>query len=449
MIGQGWLHTRFAVAALIGALGASCANAPAAPPPGSGATPAPPGETSPRPPETAPQVYRSSGHAGMDAWRTDFTTRLLAAGHDPALVRSLLENISPMPLWLGTEIQTQTAPSEQAEFAKPIWDYLRVPMGQTRINTGRQKMADLAPTLAAIEAAYGVDRQVLVAIWGMETSHGAFIGRDDAANALANMATEGRRQRFAEDELIALLRILESGKARRSDLVSGWAGAMGHTQFMPSTFVAYAVDFDGDGRIDLWRSEADALASAANYLARSGYRMGEPWGIEVLVPPGFDYRLADGSERLLSDWIAAGLAPLAGGSFSPDPASSAELWLPAGAEGPKFLLFKNFNVFKTYNRADSYALAVGLSANAINGVVGPITPWPVHLPPLTVAEIRDLQAGLNARGFDAGAVDGIAGRRTRRALQAFQQSEGLLADGYPTPSVLALLQSPAVAAGTN
>ncbi|MFN3608193.1 MAG: lytic murein transglycosylase [Hyphomonas sp.] len=426
------------IAVVCGAL-ASCAAGPQAP------SPKPPVTGTPAPaPETGPIVYKSSGHAAMDAWRTDFTARALAAGNDRAIVKSLLENISPITMWLGAsqlDVQTQTAPSDQAEFAKPIWDYLATPLGNTRITQGQQKLASTRDTLQAIEAAYGVDRQTLLAIWGMETNFGNFMGRDDAANALANMAVEGRRRNLAESELFALMKILKDGDARRGDLIAGWAGAMGQTQFMPTTYLAHAVDFDGDGRKDVWKSEADALASAANYLARSGYMMGQPWGIEVLVPQVFDYSLADGNERRMSVWTAAGLSPIRGGLFETGGADFAELWLPAGASGPKYLLFKNFNVFKTYNRADSYALAVGLSGDMIAGKGGPVTPWPTHIPPLTVADIRDLQTSLNTLGYDAGTPDGIAGRRTKTALQNFQKARGFLADGYPTQEMLAAVKS--------
>lgn len=426
------------IAVVCGAL-ASCAAGPQTP------SPKPPVTGTPTPaPETGPIVYQSSGHAAMDAWRDDFSARAMAAGHDRAIVKSLFENIRPITLWLGSqeaEVQTQTAPSDQAEFAKPIWDYLATPLGNTRITAGQQKLAATGPTLQAIEAKYGVDRQALLAIWGMETNFGGFIGRDDAPNALANMAVEGRRRTFAESELYALMKILEDGDARRGDLIAGWAGAMGQTQFMPSTYVAHAVDFDGDGRKDVWKSEADALASAANYLARSGYVKGQPWGIEVLTPEGFDFSLADGSERRMATWAAAGLSPMRGGAFDTGGAEFAELWLPAGATGPKYLLFKNFNVFKTYNRADSYALAVGLSGDMIAGKGGPVAAWPTHLPPLTVGEIRELQDGLNMLGYDAGTADGIAGRRTKAALQNFQKARGFLADGYPTQEMLAAVRA--------
>jgi len=445
MLLEGWSRSRWMVTAAICGVLASCAAGPPLPP-----SPKPGPVVTVPVPETGPILYTSSGHLAMDAWRIDFSARAVAAGHDRALVKSMLKDIRPLPLWLGTEVQAATAPSAQAEFAKPIWEYLRVPLGTTRINSGQAKLAELSGTLAQIEARYGVDRQVLLAIWGMETSYGGFMGTDDAPNALANMAVEGRRQKFAEDELYALMTIVEKGYAKREDLGSGWAGAMGHTQFMPSTYIAHAVDFDGDGKRDVWKSQADALASAANYLARSGYVKGQPWGLEVTLPADFDYSLADGNERRMETWVAAGLSPITGGAFDTKGAEFAELWVPAGHLGPKYLLFKNFNVFKTYNRADSYAFAVGLSGDAIMGKRGPLTAWPTHLAPLTVAEIRDLQTALNERGFDAGVSDGIAGRRTKLALAGFQKTQGLVADGYPTKQVLALLTTAQVSGtGTN
>ncbi len=393
----------------------------------------------PSEPTSGPIAYQSSGHGGMDTWRADFSARMVSAGHERALVKSLLTGIKPMSIWLGNDVEVEAAPSTQAEFAKPIWDYLKVPLGQSRITNGITKRDTLSPTLAAIETRYGVDREALLAIWGMETSYGGFIGKDDAANALANMAVEGRRRKFAEGEIIALAKMIERGDARREDLVAGWAGALGQTQFMPTTYLAYAQDFNGDGRKDVWKSEADALASAAHYLKSSGYAKGQPWGLEVTLPSGFNYALADGNERRLQSWIDLGVTPVNGGAFDGKGADFSELWLPAGAQGPKFLLFGNFKVYRVYNRADSYALAVGLSGDLIAGRNGVVAPWPTHLAPLTLADVKALQAGLNARGFDAGTVDGIAGRKTKSALQAFQKSQSLPADGYPTREMLALV----------
>ena len=436
-----------AAAAMAGLL-ASCAAGPQPVP-----NPHPPVNTPVPDPETGPISYESSGHAEMDSWRDTFSAKALSAGHDREIVKSMLTGISPLPLWLGSTFQAaQTGIEDQAEFAKPVWDYLRVPLSNSRISSGKALLAENPPLFDALEAAYGVDRESLMAIWGMETSYGAIKGDYDAPNVLANMAVEGRRRSFAESELMALIKIVEQGDAAREDLTAGWAGAMGHTQFMPSTYIAFAQDFDGDGKKDIWNNEADALASAANYLSASGYSLNQPWGIEVLIPAGFDYSLADGNERRMETWVAAGLSPIRGGNFDTQGADYAELWLPAGAQGPKYLLFSNFKAFKTYNRSDSYALAVGLSGNAMVDNPGPVAAWPTHLPPVTVSDIKLLQAGLNAQGFDAGPVDGIPGRKTKSALQGFQKSRGLVADGYPTQEMLALVTgdgTAAVASGTN
>lgn len=428
-------RSHIAGAAVLAGLLASCAAGPQTPP----VTSTPPPLVTQQPPaETGPITYKSSGNKDMDAWRASFSARALASGRDRTVVKSFLENISPIDLWLGSEVQAAaTGISDQAEFAKPIWDYLKVPLGDSRVSTGTEKLQDEAGLFDRIEATYGVDRQVVAAIWGMETSFGAVIGNFDAPNTLANMAVEGRRKTLAENELLTLMKVVERGDATRQDLIAGWAGAMGQTQFMPSTYLAYGVDFDGDGKKDIWKSDADALASAANYLAQSGYARGQPWGVEVVVPPDYDYSLADGQERRLETWVATGVTPIAGGNFSTNGADYAELWLPAGADGPKYLLFHNFSVFKKYNNADSYAFAVGLSGDAFLGARGPVTAWPTQLAPLSVADIKLLQAGLNSKGYDAGVVDGIAGRKTKTALQGFQKDRGMVADGYPTKAMLA------------
>jgi membrane-bound lytic murein transglycosylase B len=395
-----------------------------------------------RPDATAP--YTPSGNASMDTWRLAFAAKAEAQGRDPAVVRSILEGISPLDIYLGSEVQTQAAVSEQAEFAKPIWEYLRTAVTATRIDRGRDRRVSLDPTFDQLEGAYGVNRDGLLAIWGMETNFGSYMGDFDAANTLANMAVEGRRRRFAEGELIALMKIVETGAARRDQLVSGWAGAMGHTQFMPSTFLAHATDFTGDGNIDLWDSPQDALASAANYLSVSGFEFDQPWGLEVSVPEGFDYAIADGQDRRVGSWQAQGVRimdPSRSGAVSES--KFAELWVPAGHRGPKFLLFKNFDVFKTYNRADSYALAVGLLSDRIAGHAPLQAAWPTDLQPLTIGQVKQLQAGLNTLGFDAGPVDGIAGRGTKGALRRFQSANGFIADGFPTTEMLAYVLSAA------
>ena len=408
-----------------------------APVPSPGPEPAPqpvPEPTSPPPPPD----FRPTGNTDMDRWRLAFYDRAIADGRSPDVAIALLADLEPLDLYLSSDAETAaTGIGDQAEFAKPIWEYLDSAVSDRRKRNGAAALVDNATLFDQLERRYRVDREVLAAIWGMETSYGGYIGNFDAANTLANMAVEGRRRSFAERELLALMKIVEAGQASRNQLISGWAGAMGQTQFMPSTFLAYAEDFEGDGIKDVWSNPADALASAANYLAVSGYRYGQPWGIEVRLPEGFDYGLADGQDRRVYTWLSLGIRPMTGDTFESNGAEFSELWAPAGATGPKYLLFKNFDVFKTYNRADSYALAVGTLANAVVGQEGPLTPWPRDAQLLSVAQIKLLQARLNDLGYDAGVVDGIAGRGTKAALRGYQKDRGLVADGFPTEAILA------------
>ena len=288
-----------------------------------------------------------------------------------------------------------------------------------------------------IEERFGVDGEVVAAIWGMETSYGGYIGNFDGPETLINMATEGRRRGLAEDELLATMQLIERGLVEREQLIAGWAGAMGQTQFMPSTFLAYGIDFSGGTQPDLWTSRADALGSAANYMGQLGYRHDMPWGVELDLPEGFDLTYSDGRKLTALEWRTLGLQSLGGTSFGVEDAEQARLWLPSDASGPKYLLFSNFDIFLSYNRSLSYAFAVGLLADGIAGREGPQTPWPTHLEKVSVDEMTALQTALNALGYEAGAPDGIVGSRTRHALQRFQSDTGRIADGYPTPDLVA------------
>lgn len=426
-----------AIAAILGVLGA-CA-----------ATPYP--EAVPQPTDDGQQTsmvvpsippFASSGHTQMDVWRDDFAARAMRQGRNPAVVYDVLRDIEPLEIYLPKTQEPQSnksAVSEQAEFAKPVWDYLRTAVSDTRKVNGASELGTDAALFSAIETEFGVDKTVVAAIWGMETNFGSFIGSFDGPETLANMAVEGRRIGLAERELLATMQLIEQGLTTREQLVAGWAGAMGQTQFMPSTLLAYGVDFSGDGNRDVWGNRADALASAANYLKASGYVRDAPWGIEVTVPGTFDYGLSDGSKLTAQAWSQLGVQPMRGGGvvdLAGGGERTARLWLPAGASGPKYLLFKNFDVFLTYNRSNSYALSVGLLADAIGGQDGPVAPWPIGLAVLSKAEVKQLQAGLTALGFEAGGVDGVVGNGTRRALRRFQKANGLMADGYPTVEAL-------------
>ncbi len=403
-------------------------------------TPAPP----PGPSNPRSFDFSTSGSDTFDDWRRTFAARAQSSGRNPDAIVSVLDDLTPVTQ------QVSTAAFEQAEFVKPIWDYAESAMSPTRIATGRTKLASLPDMFAEIERSYAPPREILASIWGMESSYGGFIGTFDAPAALATQAAEGRRKDFNEDQLMAIMQLIEDGSATRDQFrKASWAGAVGQTQFMPTTFLAHARDFDRDGRKDLWENTGDALASAANYLSASGWRKGEPWAIEASIPADFDYSLGDGQKKSVAAWKALGLTPATAPAFANSDILQAELFLPAGSYGPAFLLFDNFNVIKRYNNADSYALAVGLLADQLAGRPQLSRPWPTDITMLTPDQARELQSGLNDLGYSAGAVDGIIGRNTRKALQGFQKDRGLVADGFPTVEMLTAVQTASVLGAEN
>lgn len=385
----------------------------------------------PASPSQPPLAFESSGNPEFDTWRLDFARRAEAEGRKRETVLSVLGGLTPL------EQMVQTAAFEQAEFVKPVWDYAKSAASPTRISNGRKKLDENLGLFERIEQTYAAPREIVTAIWGMETSYGGYIGDFDAPRALATQAAMGRRKAFNEGELLAIMKLIEAGAATREQFRKGsWAGAVGQTQFMPSTFLAHGQDFDRDGRKDLWSNPGDALASAAHYLSVSGWRRGEPWAVETVLPENFDYSLGDGVKRPVSTWIELGLAPAAATEFAPSADLKAELFLPAGSYGPAFLLFDNFSVIKRYNNADSYALAVGLLADRLAGRADLVRPWPTDLRLLTSAQAKELQAALTRLGYSPGPVDGVIGRNTRKALQAFQKDRQLVADGFPTAEML-------------
>lgn len=413
---------------------------------GAGPEPAPEAPpSSPAPPLTAGPGgafdFASSGNAQFDGWRAQFAAKASAAGRRTRDIQSVLDGLVPVE----ATAQAQSF-DNQAEFVKPIWDYARTAVSPTRIVNGQAKLAQNAQIFDAIEASYSPPREIIAAVWGMETSYGGFIGTDDAPRVLASQAAVGRRKDFNETELMAIMRLIEDGSATRDQFrKASFAGALGQTQFMPSSIIAYGRDFDRDGKKDLWGNAGDALASAANYLTGYGWKKDQPWAVEAIIPEGFDYASGDGRKLTVAAWKAMGITPVIYGSFGSADALSAELFLPAGSYGPAFLLFDNFFVIKRYNNADSYALAIGLLADRLAGRPEMTRPWPTEIQMLTQQQARDLQAGLNKLGFSAGSVDGIIGRGTRAALQKFQTSKGLVADGFPTLQMLEQVQIAAAA----
>ena len=294
--------------------------------------------------------------------------------------------------------------------------------------------------LARIEAAYGVDRQVVVAIWGLESAYGAFRGSDSTVASLATLAHDPRRREFFEEQLMAALRILQDGHVSARDMRGSWAGAMGHTQFMPTSFMEHAVDFTGDGKRDIWSDDpTDALASTAAYLKHFGWTKGQPWGVEVRLPEGFDYTQANRKiTRLPSDWAQAGVLGVDGQPV-PDHGLASVL-LPAGGRGAAFLIFDNFEVLERYNTADAYVIGVGHLGDRIMGG-GPIQgDWPVGDRALTFDERKELQSRLTAQGFDTQKVDGRIGPLTINAVRAYQVATGLMPDGYASLRLLERLR---------
>ena len=371
---------------------------------------------------------------GFDAWRTAFSKQALAAGIEPQTVREVLGSAQ----WQPRVVELDRA---QPEFTRTPWAYLDSAVSPQRIAQGQAMRAQHHAALDAAATRHGVPAAVITAIWGMESNYGSNFGTYRAVDALATLAYDGRRRAWAQAELLAALRIVDQGDIPADRMVGSWAGAMGHTQFLPSVFLAYAVDADGDGHRDIWGSIADVTASTAHFLARMGWKSGQTWGVEVQLPAGFDYARAEISTRQNSAaWAAEGVRTLDG---QPLPeVGAASIITPAGARGPAFLVGTNFRTILRYNNSVNYALGVGLLARQIDGGPPVATAWPRDIAPLNRDQLRQLQEALNAKGFDAGVPDGVMGPATRAGLRHFQQSIGTVADGYPTHALLERLQAP-------
>ncbi|MGP8292323.1 lytic murein transglycosylase [Vreelandella zhanjiangensis] len=323
----------------------------------------------------------------------------------------------------------------QPEFVRPIWEYLDSAASDTRVNTGRERFEENRQTALEMQQRFGVPAEIVVAIWGIESNYGSNFGDFSTIEALATLAYDGRRRDFARGELLAALRIIEQGDISAERMKGSWAGAMGHTQFIPSSFEAYAVDGDGDGHRDIWGSIPDVMASTANYLARAGWQTGQPWGVEVVLPTSFDYSQ---TERLSSaEWSRQGVRALEG--ELPD-FESAALVIPAGAQGPAFLTGPNFRAILRYNNATSYALAVATLADKIAGRDGIQQSWPRGEAALTRDDVKELQQRLNDAGYGVGGADGVMGPNTREGLRAFQRQQGLTPDAFATQSLLERLR---------
>lgn len=329
---------------------------------------------------------------------------------------------------------------KQPEVTTTAADYVARRVNDKRIGNGRDKKGEWTQTLGAIADATGVQPEIVLAIWGIETDFGNYMGDINTVHGLATLTYGGYRADYFGAELITSLQIVEQGHVRASNMIGSWAGAMGHPQFMPSSFMSYAVDFKGDGHKDIWGSVPDALASAANYLERHGWRAGETWGYEVALPQGFDYRYVwSGTKATLGDWANAGVVRANGKPF-PRPSDMARLLMPMGGDGPVFLVLPNFDVIKSYNNSDSYALAVGHLADRIIGGKTFIAPWPSDTA-LSKSDRAEVQTLLLKRGYQIGSADGVLGPKSRAAIIDWQGRAGMLPDGHAGGRLLQALRT--------
>ncbi|MEM9966503.1 MAG: lytic murein transglycosylase [Pseudomonadota bacterium] len=392
-------------------------------------------DTSYRPvlrPDTASTALIKT-NTGLAVWLEDFQSRALAAGIKPSVFERALATVR-------YDADVIERDRNQAEFAKTIWAYIDTAVSDLRIRNGRTALKRWQDTLDQIEARYGVEKEIIVAIWGLESAYGSFRGKDSVLNSLATLAYDARRSTFFEEELLHALRILQAGEVAPTQMKGSWAGAMGHTQFMPSSYQAHAVDFDGDGKRNIWGDDPrDALASTAAYLKHHGWTAGQPWGVEVRLPKPFDYLLADRTvTKLPSAWTRLGVVSINDELL--DDFGPASLLLPGGAGGAAFLIFDNFAVLEKYNTADAYVIGVGHLSDRINGSDTIKQSWPRHLRALTFDERVELQQRLTAAGFDTVKIDAKMGPLTIDAVRRFQVSRGVVPDGYPSLPLLEFLR---------
>jgi membrane-bound lytic murein transglycosylase B len=368
------------------------------------------------------------------AWLTGFKARAAAAGISAGTLATAFRKVR-------YNAKVVAFDNYQPEFVKPIGAFIENRAKPAAVAKGRRLAARYKTLLAKVEAAYGVPREYVLAIWRVETGYGSQFGGFNVIEALATLAFHGRRKGFWADELLAALRILDHGDVRAGALRGSWAGAMGHTQFMPSTYLKRAVDFDGDGRRDIWKSLADAFGSTANYLKSAGWQPGMPFGIEVRLPKGFDYsRAHTGVAEPVATWRKAGVTQADGKPLPAFPGTTSII-VPAGYKGPVFLVTANYRALLHYNNAAAYALTVGILAERLAGRGRVVRPWPNKDRPLRREEKEELQRRLIALGYDPGPVDGKVGPSTRAAIRAFQQKVGNPADGYANFALLKLVRS--------
>jgi membrane-bound lytic murein transglycosylase B len=373
------------------------------------------------------------GGAARAASFADYLETLRPPAHErgvsDATFDAALAGLTPDP-------QVAALTKKQPEFNRPIGLYLASAVSQQRIVAGRRELEKARVTLAEIEKRYGVPASIVVAVWGVESNFGASPGSKDVIRSLATLAYIGYRTDYFSRELVTALAILQKGDIARTAMRGSWAGAMGQTQFMPSSFETFAVDFDGDGRRDIWRDLPDALASTANYLAKNGWQRGEPWGYEVVLPQGFDYAI---SRRSFPEWAGMGIRRADGGALPS--AGQGIMFFPSGAAGPAFLATQNFAVLKTYNNSDAYALSVAHLADRMNGRAAFVSAWPKDEQPLPREARKDLQQKLVAMGYSVDDTEGRISFAMRDTIRLVQAKVGLRPDGNPDWALMKALGS--------
>jgi len=386
------------------------------------------------PPSSSPVAPSAPPSVAFDAFLEQVRAEAIGKGIVPAVVDPALAGVFP-------DLEVIELLNRQPEHDRTAGQYVSLLVSADRVAKGQAAVAGNVATLAAVEARFGVDRHVVAAIWGVETSYGASHGDRSVIRSLSTLAYgDPRRSQFWRGELIAALRILQNGDIPLGAMTGSWAGAMGHTQFMPSTYLRHAADLDSDGKRDIWRSTGDALASTANYLKASGWLARQPWGFQVTLPAGFDFaHSGPGFAKRAADWQSLGVAT-APGTVWPATTGELSLLLPSGAAGPAFLTTPNFRAILRYNASSAYALSVGLLADALATGHPPQLTWPVDDRALTRAEREELQRLLTGSGHDTGIPDGIIGNQTRIAIRNWQKSQDLPQDGHPSEALLVRLR---------
>ncbi|MFN7222826.1 MAG: lytic murein transglycosylase [Paracoccaceae bacterium] len=372
-------------------------------------------------------------NAGFDTWVTGFKSRAAGRGLSQSTIDTAFRSAGYLPGVIERD-------RNQTEFKRSLEDYLAIAASPERVSKGRAALARHRASLAVIESRYGVEAEVVTAVWGLESQYGERRGSVPVISALSTLAYDGRRGAFFEQQLIAALRILQNGDTSAANMTGSWAGAMGHTQFIPTSYLEFAVDFTGDGRRDIWSDDpTDSLASTAAYLSRSGWRKGQPWGIEVRLPAGFNTGITGrGKGRSTDAWSGLGVTTATGGRLTDH--GTGSIILPQGANGPAFLIFNNFNAIARYNNAVNYVIGVGHLSDRLRGG-GPIQGnFPPDTTGMTIADRQELQRRLTAAGFDTEGSDGVIGAKTRAAIEAFQRARGLPVTGEPSLDLLRRLR---------